>query len=437
MQKLSCSFPFKANHLRAQNQLRRRPGKSCLCARKYYENLRLGGQASARKVFFGFCEQVTGTEPLRILALLEAASISGTAKAVLEMAYEARADFSGRRPLEISIANFIRGGQPEDNVLTRTLDKAQFPFAFIREKGRFDRSVIPQIRSLAKNANVVWTNSIKSHFLVYRASLGRTFNWVAFHHGYTSTDLKMRLYNELDRVSLRHASRVLTVCLPFAEQMKARGVPASRIRVQHMPIRRFRLSPDDAAELRADLRLLPEARVILSVGRLSHEKGHRDLIAAFAALRDQMKDAELRLVLVGDGPERARLQQQARECDAQDQIVFAGHRDDAKRFYALASVFALPSYSEGTPNVLLEAMAAGVPVVATRVGGIPELATDGTNALLVPPSNPSAMADALQKVLQSAILRNELTSAAAEVVESHSPRAYFESMRQVFLEAAT
>lgn len=377
-------------------------------------------------------------EPLRILALLEANSISGTAKAVLEMAYEARADVSGQRPVQIFIANFIRGDEPAENILTRTLKNAQLPFSFIREKGRFDWSVVAQIRALAKrqNADVVWSNSVKSHFLVYRANAGRTFKWVAFHHGYTSTDFKMRLYNELDRVSLRHASRVLTVCHPFAEQMKARGVEASRIRVQHMPIRRFTLPPDDAADLRTDLRLLPETRVILSVGRLSREKGHKDLIAAFSELRDQMKDTSLRLVLVGDGPERANLQQLARECDSQDQIVFAGHRDDAKRFYGLASVFALPSYSEGTPNVLLEAMAAGLPVVATRVGGIPELAADGTNALLVPPANPSELANALRKLLQSAALRNQLTRAAAQVVDSHSPQVYFESMRQVFLEAA-
>jgi glycosyltransferase involved in cell wall biosynthesis len=372
------------------------------------------------------------------LALLEASSISGTAKAVLEMAYEARADLSGRRPIHLAIANFIRGDEPPENVLTRALTSAQIPFSFIRERGRFDRSVIPQIRSLARkqNADVIWSNSVKSHFLVYRANTGGAYKWVAFHHGYTSTDLKMRLYNELDRFSLRHASRVLTVCLPFAEQMKARGVSADRICVQHMPIRRFSLLPDDAAQLRTDLRLVPEARVILSVGRLSREKGHKDLIAGFSELRDQMRDTPLRLVLVGDGPERASLEQQARECDAREQIVFAGHRDDVKRFYGMASVFALPSYSEGTPNVLLEAMAAGLPVVATRVGGIPELVTDGENALLVPPANPSELARALRKLLQSAALRNELTAAAAEVVDSHSPRLYFESMRQVFLEAA-
>ncbi len=381
---------------------------------------------------------MSGAEPLRILALLEATSISGTAKAVLEMAYEARADVSGGRPVQIFIANFLRADSSSENSLTRVMNSARIPFGFIREKGRFDLSVISQIRRLANknNAHIVWTNSVKSHFLVDRARRNQAFRWVAFHHGYTFTDFKMRLYNELDRVSLPHAHRVLTVCAAFAEQMKGRGIAPDRIRIQHMPIRRFTISQEEVAQLRSDLRLMPETRVILSIGRLSQEKGHKDLISAFAQLRELMKDSPLRLVLVGDGPERPNLEQQAKESDAADSIIFCGHRDDAKRFYGIASVFALPSYSEGTPNVLLEAMAAGVPVVATNVGGVPELATNGQEAILVPPANPSELAKALQTVLQLPVLRSEMATAGAKVVEAHSPKLYFESMRKVFAEAA-
>jgi glycosyltransferase involved in cell wall biosynthesis len=114
--------------------------------------------------------------------------------------------------------------------------------------------------------------------------------------------------------------------------------------------------------------------------------------------------------------------------------VFAGHRDDAKRFYGIADVFALSSYSEGTPNVLLEAMAAAVPVVATAVGGIPELASDGRHALLVPAADPVALANALSRILQAADLRHTLVQTAKEVVAGHTPRSYFKAMREIFLE---
>jgi len=376
------------------------------------------------------------TAPLRILALLEASSISGTAKAVLEMAYEARADLSGGPGMSVSVASFLRGNQPAENVLTQALGAAGIPYSFIREQGRFDSSVIPQIRNLirAYDPQVVWTNSVKSHFLVKKSGIQKKCRWAAFHHGYTSTDLKMRLYNQLDRLTLRKADRVLTVCQPFADQLKRRGVTPKRLRVQHMPIRPFVNTLEDGEQLREELHIHPEAKVILSVGRLSREKGHIDLIRAFAKLRNELKDDRLRLVMVGDGPERTSLEQESAHLDIGTQVIFAGHRDDAKRFYGIATVFALPSYTEGTPNVLLEAMAASVLVVATAVGGIPELATDSRNALLVPPGNAGELAAALQKAIQSNALRNELTEAAKAVVIEHSPRAYFANMREVFLE---
>ncbi len=371
-----------------------------------------------------------------MLALLEANSVTGTAKPVLEMAYEARADVSGQRAIEVSVANFVRGGVADGNSLTQALDTARIPYSPIREQGRFDASVLPQIRDLVRkyNAELIWTNSVKSHFLVQQSGVLKDRKWIAFHHGYTATDFKMRLYNQLDRVSLRKADRVLTVCIPFAAEMEARGVPRRRIRVQHMPVRHFVNTPDDGANLRSELGIDVDARVILSVGRLSREKGYANLLTAFTQLRRKSSDDRLRLVLVGDGPERRILEEQASKSDLADYVIFTGHRNDAKRFYGIAKAFALPSYSEGTPNVLLESMAAGVPVVATAVGGIPELASDGRHALLVPAANPVALADALQKLLQSPDLRNELAQNAREVVSSHTPRAFFAAMREIFLE---
>jgi glycosyltransferase involved in cell wall biosynthesis len=140
------------------------------------------------------------------------------------------------------------------------------------------------------------------------------------------------------------------------------------------------------------------------------------------------------LVLVGDGPERAKLERQAIDYGINEQLVFTGQRDDAKRFYGIATVFALPSYTEGTPNVLLESMAAGVPVVAAAVGGIPELVSDGRNALLVPSSDPAALANAMASLMLSPSLRNDLAKAARNVVDDHSPRSYFEQMRKIFVE---
>jgi glycosyltransferase involved in cell wall biosynthesis len=246
----------------------------------------------------------------------------------------------------------------------------------------------------------------------------------------------MLLYNQFDRISLRHADRVLTVCRPLAEQLKARGVSQNRIHVQHIPIRPFNTTPEDAAALRRELKIDPAAKIILTLGRLSYEKAQADLITAFAQLRDGNGNEGLHLVLVGAGTELPRLEKRAKQLGVEKRVTFAGHRDDAYRFYGIACAFALSSYAEGTPNVILESMAAGVPVVATSVGGVPELATHGRTALLVPPARPLALADALQRLLDSPALRNQLALAAREVVESHPPQLFFQNMRGIFVDGA-
>ncbi len=365
---------------------------------------------------------------MRILALLEANSITGTAKAVLEYAREAAGG--------IEVANFVRGAASVNNSLTWTMEAENIPLRLIREKGRFDTAVLPYLRELVDQLNpqIIWTNSVKSHFLVNWLGVQQGCKWVAFHHGYTSTDFKMRCYNQLDRFSLRHADRTLTVCQAFADQLTRRGVPRARIRVQHMPIRPYTLDPVRVRLLREELGIDPQMRVVLSVGRLSREKGHEYLIKAFAECCARNKADDPTLILVGDGPELASLRQLASSCLPPKSFIFTGHRDDVSGFYGLASIFVLPSLSEGTPNVLLEAMAAKVPVIATKVGGIPELATDSLNALLVPSQNVSALSDAMEQLLSSTKWRLELAAAAGKVVLEHSPQRYYQSLHSIFEE---
>ena len=365
---------------------------------------------------------------MRILALLEANSITGTAKAVLEYAREAAGG--------VEVANFVRGASNVNNSLTWTMEAENIPLRLIKEKGRFDTAVLPYLRELVDQLNpqIIWSNSVKSHFLVNWLGVQQGRKWVAFHHGYTSTDFKMQCYNQLDRFSLRHADRTLTVCQSFADQLIRRGVPRDRIRVQHMPIRPFTVDPVRVRLLREDFGIDAQTRVVLSVGRLSREKGHAHLIKAFASYCARNKADDPALILVGDGPESASLRQLAASCLPAKSVIFTGHRDDVSGFYGLADIFVLPSLTEGTPNVLLEAMAAKVPVIATNVGGIPELATDAVNALLVPSADVTALSEAMEQLLSSSKLRQELSSAAGKVVLEHSPQSYYQALHSIFQE---
>ena len=132
-----------------------------------------------------------------------------------------------------------------------------------------------------------------------------------------------------------------------------------------------------------------------------------------------------RIVIVGDGPERETLSRLAVRTRNSKPNHLAGFQRDTKPYYAMAAVVAVPSHSEGSPNVVLEAMAAGLPIVSNRVGGVPEILEDGVTGLMVEPLRPEAMANALSGLLNDADLRARLGAAAqASAASAHTPEAY-------------
>ncbi len=179
---------------------------------------------------------------------------------------------------------------------------------------------------------------------------------------------------------------------------------------------------------------MPEqAKLLLSVGRLSHEKGHADLIDAISLLARRRPDLSFRLILVGDGPERPALLRQCKALQVDDKVILAGYRSDVRLFYAMATAVALPSLSEGSPNVLLESMAAGAPVAATAVGGVPEIATDLETALLTPKGDAPSMSAALERLLTEPALGARLAAAAKLMVEtSYTPEAYRDHLLRIY-----
>jgi sugar transferase (PEP-CTERM/EpsH1 system associated) len=163
--------------------------------------------------------------------------------------------------------------------------------------------------------------------------------------------------------------------------------------------------------------------VIGTVGRLQDVKDQATLIEAFALLcaaRPAAQESKgLRLAIVGDGPLRARLEQKAQDAGVADLVWFAGARNDIPELMRSFDLFALSSIAEGTPVTLLEAMACGVPVVATAVGGIPEVVQDGVNGALVPASNAPALAEALGRYVDDRARVASHGAAAREKIERH------------------
>ena len=136
-----------------------------------------------------------------------------------------------------------------------------------------------------------------------------------------------------------------------------------------------------------------------TIGRLSDEKGFDLLIDAFALLVRQGLDAKL--MIAGEGPEQAALQQQINSLGMSDRIRLVGFCEDTRRYLESLDIFVLSSHREGLPNVVLEAMAVGVPVIATRVGGVPRLVTDGVDGRLIDSGSVDQIANEIKKLASS------------------------------------
>jgi len=179
---------------------------------------------------------------------------------------------------------------------------------------------------------------------------------------------------------------------------------------------RFR-KPLIDSRLRIDLGINEDALVVGTVARLVQQKGHQFLLAAIPdILRVYPKVCFL---LVGEGKLRQALEAQARELGIERSVIFAGTRRDTRELLGLMDLFVLPSVWEGLGIVILEAMAVGVPVIASNVGGIPEIVTHGRTGWLVAPGQADALTKAVVDLLQDAPLREQLRDRATHYVDEH------------------
>lgn len=215
-------------------------------------------------------------------------------------------------------------------------------------------------------------------------------------HGFTGGELRNRFYEWLQRASLRRHDAVVAVSEPIRRRLARAGVPEDRLHlVRNAWSPADSLLGRDAARARLGL---PEDGVVVGwVGRLSREKGPDVFLDAVDRLH--RRGLEVTASVVGTGSRREATAARARRGSLDGRVRLHGRVPGAARVYRAFDVFVLSSRTEGTPVSLLEAMAAEVPIVATRVGGVPDVVRDGEEALLVPAEDPDALAEAVRSVL--------------------------------------
>jgi glycosyltransferase involved in cell wall biosynthesis len=299
-------------------------------------------------------------------------------------------------------ASFLEGSNPNE-----TLDQAQLNG--VKHHGipmscRFDIRALWKLIQLLRQEKVdlLCVHGYKS--AVMGGWVGRRLNIpvVAFSRGYTSENLKVTFYEWLERQALRMVSGIIFVSEGQRKKMEAFGMGGKRSWVVQNAISVESFQTSQGGNLKKEvlerLGIIDERKMVVSAGRLSPEKGHRLLVEAIGKLRGNSSDTHF--VFCGDGPCKKDLEKQSKELGISEICHFAGFRRDLKDIFQTMDLMVLPSLTEGLPNVVLEAFACAKPVVATRVGGVPEIVEDGVNGILVPPERPDLMAEAIVKCLE-------------------------------------
>jgi len=296
-------------------------------------------------------------------------------------------------------------------------------------RSAYDPAQILRLRKIfsSEKPELVCTHDYRSTFLSLIARARLPVRQIAFLRGITKENLKVSLYYKMENWFLKRMDHVVVVSKEQQNLLVLQGLPVYKVS----------LVPN-AVEIEQDSTpstLLSKFRgktIIATAGRLSPEKGHEYLIAAMPRVIAERRDAVL--VLFGDGPLRDRLTRLAERVGCANSIHFLGYVPGFSSFLKDIDLFVLPSLMEGLPNALLEALAAAKPVVATTVGGVPEIVANGKTGLLVSPRDSGQLAGAMIELLSDPGFASALGQAGQDAIrKSYS----FEKQLQLLMEVYT
>ncbi len=358
---------------------------------------------------------------LKIVHLTASPFFGGPERVILDII---RTQRENEAPLENLVLSFAENGNCE-------------PFLEAVKKSGFEGIRLPHDMPhliAAKNDLVQILRERKIDLLFAHGHKSRMVGWwaarqvgipiVGVSHGWTWQDWKTSLYERIDQWMHRRMDKVVCVSQGQADKVIRCGTPKERVVVIRNAIStaRFEQEPDPTYREAILSRFPNEKKPTLllgGAGRLSPEKGFDILIRAVEILAQKWTDLDFGVVIFGEGFLREPLQEQLLRSTVADRTILFGFTSELDRFLPHLDIFVQSSHTEGLPCVLLEAMAAKVPIVATEVGGTGEVVVPHETGLLVPAADPQRLADALAELLRDPDKRRRMGLAAKERVERH------------------
>lgn len=359
---------------------------------------------------------------MRIAHFIATNFFGGPEKQILEHARR-----MGRSGLQVVLVSYLEG-KGGNELIERAEGEGIAARIMPSRSALSPASVLDLIKVLKKDSiEVLCTHGYKPDLIGRLASWAAGVPMIAVSRGWTGENGKVRLYEGLDKKVLRLADHIIPVSGGQKEKIKRLGVREEKLTVIYNGVELDGARSPSGA-LKKEFGLSPETALIISAGRLSPEKNFAGLVQA---ARTVVGRADAAFIVFGDGPLRKELENKASEAGLGGRFLFPGFRKDVSALFAEADVFALPSFTEGLPNVVLEAYACKRPVVATAVGGTPEVVRDGVTGFLVKPEESGLMAERILELVVDEGLRIRMGEKGFERVKEIFS---FDSQTEKYLE---
>lgn len=371
---------------------------------------------------------------INILHLISSNSFLGAERVISELA---KGSDPERSKVHVGV---MVASQGILNAFVEAIDREDIPVTCFPCDGKFSVRGYKTIeRYIVDNRiDLVHSHGYKAdiYSLCLRRFSGRNIKLVSSCHTWKLRTIKEKYYKIIDLFVLKWFDFVVAISEEIKSDLLNSGIDWKKVKIIHNGVNPFAVANDDSSSIYGEIGVNRSDMVIGTVSSLTQEKAQHDLLKAFARLVHSHRDRGICCVLVGDGSQRAYLECLADELRIRERVVFTGYRNDARRLYRVFDLFALVSYAEGLPMAMLEAMAAGVPVVASRVGAIPGVIDNRTNGILIEPGDIDGIAEALCHLVEHPEIRMELGAMGKEkVISDHSQermcRDYDEMYRSV------
>lgn len=363
----------------------------------------------------------------RVMIILDTIRLGGPGKGILQF-------LRSSQDLTFGLYCF-RYSSKRNNEFVSEARRLNIDIHFFEQKFSFDPSpILAASRDItAKKFNVIQTHGYKADVIGFIIKMVKRLHWIAFAHGFTAENFKVKSYNLLDKVLLRKADVIIAVSESVKDILVGKNKGTKKIRVIHNAVDPADYVDGNSTEnIRRKCGLASDLPLIGVIGRLSREKGQMYFLKAVKmCLKHHIG---FQAVLIGEGHDRTLLNEYIKKNDLGGNVKLAGYQKDIVSWYKTLDLLVLPSLSEGLPNVVLEAMLFNVPVIATDVGGVSNI-INGENGILISPKRPDILSARMIELISDPDRRQRIINKAkADLYPKFSPSKRAKDIESVYNE---